>query len=74
LYEFDVVFKPRGAIEAKVLLNFLVINTMMKGSVTTTKWILLVDDSSNLKGSEAGVKRNTLSPLLPSQISLPNIL
>jgi hypothetical protein len=55
LSEFDIAFKPRGAIKSQVLADFLVEMTAEKGNMEATKWVLSVDGSSNLKGSGAGV-------------------
>ncbi|XP_038678408.1 uncharacterized protein LOC119979856 [Tripterygium wilfordii] len=59
LSEFDIQYKPRQAIKAKVLVDF-VVECLRPTLVTPTeedypKWNLFVDGSSNQEGSGAGV-------------------
>jgi len=55
LSEYDIWYKPRTTIKAKVLANFIIEMTEPALDNHITKWTIHVDDSSNAKGSGARV-------------------
>jgi hypothetical protein len=55
LSQYDIQFLPRGNIKSQVLGDFLVEFTSPIQEEVPHVWLLLVDGSSNLKGSGAGV-------------------
>jgi len=50
LSKYGIKYEPRGAIKAQSLADFII-----QLPTTTTEWTLHVDESSNKKGSEAGI-------------------
>lgn len=55
LSEYDTYFTLKGAIKSQVLTNFLVEFTTPLEMASHFLWIFSMDDSSNLKGSRAGI-------------------
>ena len=58
LSEYGIIFKSRGSFRTQALIDFVVELTPSKGeqeSERKRKWILSVDEASNIKGSGAGV-------------------
>jgi len=55
LSEYDIQFIPRSSIKSQVLANFVVEFTSLVQNVAPFLWLLLVDRSSNFKGSGAGI-------------------
>ncbi|MCI51251.1 gag-pol polyprotein, partial [Trifolium medium] len=55
LSEFDISYVPRGAIKSQVLADFVLELTNPPNESKPRPWTLSVDDSSNLRGSGAGV-------------------
>ncbi|GAU29790.1 hypothetical protein TSUD_293580 [Trifolium subterraneum] len=55
LSEFDIMYVPRGAIESQALADFVLELTNPPSENEPQPWTLSVDDSSNLRGSGAGV-------------------
>jgi len=55
LSEYDLYYVPRSSIKSQVLADFVVEFTSPAQYVAPFVWLLLVDGSSNLKGSGAGI-------------------
>jgi len=55
LSEYDLQYVPRSSIKSQVLADFVVEFTSPAQQVAPFVWLLLVDGSSNLKGSGAGI-------------------
>lgn len=55
LSKYDITFTPRNRIKSQVLMDFLIQLTSPNLEEPYEQWLLLVDDSSNLKGSGAGI-------------------
>jgi len=55
LSEYDLQYVPRSSVKSQVLADFVVEFTSPAQKVAPFVWLLLVDRSSNLKGSGAGV-------------------
>ena len=53
LSEFDIRYKPRGAVKSQCLADFAA--ELPKNSETSAKWVLYVDGSSNKTACGAGV-------------------
>jgi len=68
LSEYDIQFIPRGSIKSQVLADFVVELTLpIQTEEAPHIWLLLVDRSTNLKGSGAGVVLEGPNDLLSEQ-------
>ncbi|KAL0354230.1 UNVERIFIED_CONTAM: hypothetical protein Sangu_1004300 [Sesamum angustifolium] len=59
LSEYGIEYRPRPAIEAQALVNFVIEMTDEEGEHKQQRWKLFIDGSSTLQGSEAAVTLET---------------